>query len=154
VHLHGYSWTGEKALFDRESLRRPVGPPPPCGVAREVTDRYRSAMTEFPVSEVPPIETALWLMKPAALIRGTWQEARDAGTWLEARLAEAAPRYASGPERDAARRLGLVRAAVERLSQGGDVSFGHYLNGTAFHSLAVVTCSPNRSAPALHCPAR
>ncbi|MFD3645865.1 hypothetical protein ACFWVT_00880 [Streptomyces cyaneofuscatus] len=44
--------------------------------------------------------------------------------------------------------------AVERLAWGGDVSLGHYLRGTVLHSVALVTCSPNRSAPDLPCPAR
>lgn len=46
----------------------------------------------------------------------------------------------------------LVKSAVERLTWGGDVSLGHYLKGTLFHSVALVSCSPNRSSPELSCP--
>lgn len=46
----------------------------------------------------------------------------------------------------------MVTAAVERLAWDGDVSLGHYLNGTLFHSVALVTCCPNRSGPELRCP--
>ncbi|MBD0707205.1 hypothetical protein BU197_01855 [Streptomyces sp. CBMA291] len=47
-----------------------------------------------------------------------------------------------------------AHSAVERLAWGGDVSLGHYLEGTAFHSLALATCSPNHTTPDLPCPAR
>ncbi len=46
----------------------------------------------------------------------------------------------------------LVDAAAERLHAGGDVSYGHYLERPSHLSLAVVTCSPNRTLPELACP--
>ncbi|MFF1337932.1 hypothetical protein ACFVYT_08460 [Streptomyces sp. NPDC058290] len=111
-------------------------------------------MAVFPTSDVPPIQTAHWLMKPPSAIRGTWQEPKKAGEWLGLQLAECAPRFASEEDREATRLVLLVSAAVERLTWGGDVSLGHYLKGTVFHSVALVTCSPNRAAPDLPCPAR
>ncbi|MFC4516345.1 MULTISPECIES: hypothetical protein [Streptomyces] len=108
----------------------------------------------FPTSDVPPIQTAHWLMKPPSMIRGTWEEPKDAGAWLGLQLTEFAPRFASEEDREVTRLVVLVKAAVERLTWGGDVSLGHYLNGTVFHSVALVTCSPNRAAPDLSCPAR
>lgn len=160
MHHHGYAWVGEKRTFDDEAVRRPPHPhpPPPAvpgdAVAQRLLDRYREVVAEFAVTDLPPIQTAHWLLKPAATIRGTWAEPKEAGTWLADRLAEYAPRFAHGPERDPARLAQLVRDAVERSGWGGDVSLGHYLNGTLFHSVALVTCSPNRTDPALPCPLR
>ncbi|GLF94839.1 hypothetical protein [Streptomyces yaizuensis] len=119
-----------------------------------MANRYREAVAEFPASGVPPIQTAHWLIKPPSMIRGTWEEPKEAGEWLGLQLAEFAPRFASAGDREATRLLLLATAAVERLTWGGDVSLGHYLCGTVFHSVAVVTCSPNRAAPDLPCPAR
>ncbi|MEV6583326.1 hypothetical protein AB0M92_34850 [Streptomyces sp. NPDC051582] len=152
MHHHGYAWLGEKKDFDREGVRRPPGEPPTVGSPQEVIDRYRQATAEFPVSGMPPIETAHWLLKPASVIRGTWSEPKEAGEWLGTQLAEFAPRYASESDRDTTRLAVLVKAAVERLAWGCDVSLGHYLKGTVFHSVALVTCSPNRTEPSLACP--
>ncbi|GHF36390.1 hypothetical protein GCM10010218_17410 [Streptomyces mashuensis] len=154
MHHHGYAWLGEKKTFDRESIRRPPGQAPTAGSEKDVVDRHREAVAAFPTSDVPPIQTAHWLLKPASMIRGTWEEPEDAGEWLGLQLAEFAPRFASAGDREVTRLVLLVRAAVERLTWGGDVSLGHYLNGTVFHSVALVTCSPNRAAPGLLCPAR
>ncbi|MFE0426851.1 hypothetical protein, partial [Streptomyces sp. NPDC058953] len=113
------------------------------GAGRRLEERYREVVAEFAVTGVPPVEIASWLMKPAALVRGTWDGPEDAGGWLATRLAE-------GPYPERADRL--VRDAVERLAWGGDVSLGFYLDGTLFRSIAVVTCSPNRARPEFHCP--
>ncbi|MEU8460224.1 hypothetical protein [Streptomyces sp. NPDC029003] len=152
MHHHGYAWLGEKSTFDREGARRPPGPAPAASSPQDVIDRHRQAVVEFPSSGIPPIQTAHWLRKPASTIRGTWEEPKEAGEWLGRQLAESAPRYASESDRDASRLVALVRAAVGRLVWGGDVSLGHYLTGTLFHSVAVVTCSPNRAEPGLPCP--
>jgi hypothetical protein len=153
-HIHGYAWLGEKATFDKESLRRPPASPPTAGSPSDVIERYRSAVAEYPTADVPPLQTAHWLMKPASMIRGTWQEPEEAGEWLGLQLAEFAPRFAAEGEREATRLVLLVKAAVESLAHGGDVSLGHYLKGTVFHSVALVTCSPNRTSPGLPCPTR
>ncbi|MEO3973158.1 hypothetical protein [Streptomyces sp. CAU 1734] len=152
MHHHGYAWLGEKQVFDRESIRRPPGQVPTATSPPDVQDRHRQAMSEFPASDVPPIQTAHWLGKPASMVRGTWREPKEAGEWLRAQLEEFAPRFASEEDREPIRLVLLVNAAVERLAWGGDVSLGHYLKGTVFHSVAVVTCSPNRAAPDLPCP--
>ncbi|MET9646500.1 hypothetical protein AB0K71_11645 [Streptomyces syringium] len=154
MHHHGYAWIGEKKAFDKESIRRPPGQAPTATSAQEVLDRYREAVAEFPTSTVPPLQTAHWLMKPPSMVRGTWEEPEEAGGWLELQLIEFSPRFAVEAERDATRLALLVKAAVERLAWGGDVSIGHYLQGAVFHSVALVTCSPNRSAPDLPCPIR
>lgn len=140
-------------MFDKESIRRPPGEAPTPTSEQEVHHRYRAAVAAFPSSDVPPIQTAHWLMKPSSTIRGTWEEPKEAGAWLGRHLAEFAARFASPKEREATRLLLLVKAAVARLAEGDDVSLGHYLRGTVFHSVALVTCSPNRSVPGLPCPA-
>ncbi|MBT2386949.1 hypothetical protein [Streptomyces sp. ISL-11] len=158
MHIHGYSWVGEKRTFDDEALRRPPHPDPPPvprkgdAAAHRLAERFREVAAEFAVTGIPPLQTAHWLIKPASMIRGTWEEPKEAGEWLGLQLAEFAPRFASGGERKVTRLLFLVGAAVERLTWGMDVSLGHYLKGTVFHSVALVTCSPNLSAPDLPCP--
>ncbi len=154
MHIHGYAWLGEKKAFDKESLRRPPGTPPTAGSPSDVIERYRSAVVEFPMTDVPPLQTAHWLMKPASMVRGTWQEPKEAGEWLGLQLAQAASRFSSGQDRDATRLMLVAKAAMERLTWGGDVSLGHYLGGTLFHSIALVTCSPNRTGTDLPCPIR
>lgn len=108
----------------------------------------------FPVSELPPIQTAHWLMKPPAAIRGTWEEPERAVAWMKKQLAAYATRFDSRVYQDSARLALVTDSAAERLGWGGDVSLGFYLERPAFLSLALVTCSPNRAAPALACPAR
>ncbi|MFJ9714461.1 hypothetical protein ACIRPQ_00685 [Streptomyces sp. NPDC101213] len=153
MHHHGYLWTGPKARFDDEALRRPPHPdPPPAGSRPELVERYRQVAAEFRTSDLPPLETAYWLLKPRTLVRGTWDEAKEAAAWLGERLAEYAPRFASEDDRDVARLSRLVDSAAVRLRSGADVSYGHYLERPAYLSLAVVTCSPNRAAPELPCP--
>lgn len=160
MHHHGYAWVGEKQAFDNEALRRPPhpDPPPPAlpgdAASQRLVERYRDVVAEFSVTGLPPMQTAHWLMKPRALVRGTWEEPKEAGEWLGLQLTEAEPRFSSESDRQVTRLVLLVRAAVERLTWGGDVSLGHYLSGTLFHSVAVVTCSPNRSTPELPCPLR
>ncbi|MEU3857050.1 hypothetical protein AB0F03_06695 [Streptomyces sp. NPDC028722] len=153
MHHHAYLWTGPKARFDREALRRPPPhQPPPPGSSPELIERYRTAAAEFPASGLPPLETAYWLVKPGSLVRGTWLEPSAAAVWLGDRLAEYAARFASEAYRAPGHRAALVTAAVERLGSGGDVSLGFYLERPAFLSLALVGCSPNRTRPELTCP--
>ncbi|CAL9390911.1 hypothetical protein [Streptomyces sp. enrichment culture] len=153
MHHHAYLWTGPKARFDDEALRRPPHPdPPPAGSRPELIERYRLVAAEFRTSDLPPLETAYWLIKPRSLVRGTWEEAKEAAAWLGERLAEYASRFAAEHDRDTARLARLVDAAAERLRSGADVSYGCYLERPSYLSLAVVTCSPNRAAPDLPCP--
>ncbi|MEV6961055.1 hypothetical protein AB0M97_18030 [Streptomyces sp. NPDC051207] len=150
MHHHAYLWTGPKDRFDQEALRRPPHPePPPPGSRPELIQRYREVAAAFPASDLPPLETAYWLVKPAALVRGTWDDAADAAAWLGERLAEYAHRFASEVTRDADR---YVRSAAQRLAAGADVSLGFYLERPSYLSLALVTCSPNRDQPTLPCP--
>ncbi|MFF9580537.1 hypothetical protein [Streptomyces achromogenes] len=159
MHHHGYLWVGPKERFDNEALRRPPHPePPPPPVSHEdvkaeqLVKRYREVVAEFPVSDLPPIETAYWLIKPRSLVRGTWGEAKEAAAWIGERLAEYAPRFASECDRDTTGLTQVVNDTAERLESGTDVSLGFYLERPTYLSLAVVTCSPNRSKPDLACP--
>ncbi|WP_328502948.1 hypothetical protein OG828_30755 [Streptomyces sp. NBC_00457] len=155
MHHHGYLWTGPKERFDDEALRRPPHPePPPAGSRHELIQRYREVAAEFRATDLPPLETAYWLVKPRALVRGTWGQAKEAAAWVGEQLAEYEPRFASERDRDIARLAQLVDSAVERLDAGADVSLGFYLERPSYLSLAVVTCSPNRSKPELPCPVR
>ncbi|MEV5430269.1 hypothetical protein [Streptomyces sp. NPDC052701] len=153
MHHHAYLWTGPKERFDDEALRRPPHPDPPPAEGRpELIQRYRQVAAEFAGSDLPPLETAYWLVKPRSLVRGTWDEAKEAAAWLGERLAEYAPRFASEGDRDTARLARLVDTAAECLRSGADVSYGYYLERPSYLSLAVVTCSPNRAMPELACP--
>ncbi|SOD86303.1 hypothetical protein [Streptomyces sp. Ag109_G2-15] len=153
MHHHGYLWVGAKERFDQEALRRPPHPePPPAGSKPELIQRYREVAAEFASVDLPPLETAYWLVKPRSLVRGTWGEAKDAAAWIGARVAEYAPRFASEGERHFIDLALLANSTAEKLSSGGDVSLGFYLDRPSYLSLAVVTCSPNRTKPELTCP--
>ncbi|WP_335934001.1 hypothetical protein [Streptomyces sp. PTD5-9] len=155
MHIHGYMWSGPKNRFDQEALRRPPYPePPPAGSKPELIQRYREVAAEFPVSDLPPLETAYWLVKPRSLVRGTWNEAEKAAAWLGERLAECAARFASERDRDITRQAVLVDSAAEQLEAGADVSLGFYLERPSYLHLALVACSPNRAMPELDCPVR
>ncbi|KUO19003.1 hypothetical protein [Streptomyces dysideae] len=158
MHHHGYLWTGPKERFDQEALRRPPHPAPPPPPApgdpggERLLQRYREVATEFPTVDLPPLETAYWLIKPRSLIRGTWDEAKEAAAWIGERLTEHMHRFACEHDRDTGRLARLVDSAAERLDTGADVSYGFYLERPAYLHLAVVTCSPNHSTPTLPCP--
>lgn len=151
MHHHAYLWTGPKSRFDDEALRRPPYPePPPPGSRTELVHRYREVSAEFAISDLPPIETAHWLLKPAALIRGTWDGPGEAADWIARQLTAYAPRFDSTAERDPARIAARAASAAARLAAGGDVSLGHYLQRPVFLSLAVLSCGRG-TAP---CPVR
>ncbi|MBH1935850.1 hypothetical protein I5Q34_16510 [Streptomyces sp. AV19] len=155
MHFHGYLWVGDKADFDRERVRRPPSSVEPTGTSSpDVLERYREAVAEWRVTDVPPLEVAYWLVRPARLIRGTWDHPKPAADWAVERLAEYAPRFASPAERNRARcgRRGVRIARA--LTDGQDVSVGYYLARPHFLSLALVSCSPNRAVVELPCPAQ
>ncbi|MQY32208.1 hypothetical protein SRB17_01510 [Streptomyces sp. RB17] len=153
MHYHGYLWVGAKERFDQEALRRPPHPePPPAGSKPELIERYREVAAAFPAVDLPPLETAYWLVKPRSLVRGSWDEPKDAAGWVGARVAEYAPRFASEWERHFIDLALLGNSTAGRLGSGSDVSLGFYLERPSYLSLAVVACSPNRSKPELNCP--
>lgn len=109
---------------------------------------------EFQASSLPPLETAYWLIKPPSVVKGTWDEAHAAVSWLGEQLIAHSPRFATERDRDADRLARLLNTVAERLRSGADVSYGFYLERPSYLSLAVVTCCPNRSKPELVCPIR
>ncbi|MCQ4083789.1 hypothetical protein NGB36_25145 [Streptomyces sp. RB6PN25] len=155
MHFHGYAWVGDKATFDNDALRRLPDRPwatadPEVNAQREA--EYRFLLDGFVNSGVPPLETALWLLKSPALILGTWQDPGAATAWLRAQPAEYVGRFASPHDRKPARLASVVASAAETLASGRDVCFGCYLGQPSFLSLSVVGCSPNRARPELGCP--
>ncbi|MBT2674666.1 hypothetical protein J7E95_28430 [Streptomyces sp. ISL-14] len=160
MHHHGYLWTGSKERFDNEALRRPPHPEPPPPPApndpagERLLQRYREVAAEFPTSELPPLETAYWLIKPRSLVRGTWDEAKEAAAWIGERLSKHAYRFASEHDRGTGHLGRLIDSAAARLATGADVSYGYHLDRPSYLHVAVVTCSPNRSKPELPCPVR
>lgn len=153
LHYHGYLWIGSKHRFDDEALRRPPHPgPPPAHGKSELVQRYKEVATEFPVVDLPPLETAHWLIKPSKLVRGTWKRPEEAAGWFGQRLAEFESRFAFAPDRESARMTEMTKSAYERIGWGGDVSHGYYLERPLFLSLALVCCSSNRTLPTLDCP--
>lgn len=153
MHFHGYSWVGDKAVFDKESIRRPPSSVEPTPTSPpDVVERYREAVMEWRATGVPPLETAYWLLKPAKLIRGTWQHPKQAATWLSEQLDEYVPRFVSQADRNPIRLADKGSYATKTLGWGMDVSLGFYLGRPLFLSLAVVTCSPNRAIPEVACP--
>ncbi|MEV6121870.1 hypothetical protein AB0M23_15280 [Streptomyces sp. NPDC052077] len=153
MHHHGYVWTGPKARFDEEALRRPpYQEPPPAGSHPELARRYREVAAGFADCDLPPLETADWLLKPRSLVRGTWSAPGDAALWLRERLAEFGSRFASAADREPHRLEAVARAAEARLRWGGDVSLGHYLERPAFLSLALVACPRGPGARHRPCP--
>ncbi|MET8181605.1 hypothetical protein [Streptomyces sp. NPDC005336] len=152
MHIHAYSWLGEKELFDRDALRRlPDRARPPATAEDE--EYYRTLVDTFRRSELPPLQTAHWLLKSPHLIRATFDEPKDATAWLARELTDHAPGFLSQQEADTSRLARVVTSSATTLTHAGDVSVGFYLGRTSFLSLALVTCSPNRWAPDLPCPA-
>lgn len=144
-------------MAGREGAVRPGGPTPPARpprppVTAEDEEHYRTLLETFRRSELPPLETSLWLLKSRTLIRATFEEPKDAAAWLGRELTEHAPGFLSHQEADTARLARLVTTAADRLTHGTDVSFGFYLGRTSFLSLALVTCTPNHWLPDLRCP--
>ncbi|MGX9891355.1 hypothetical protein [Streptomyces sp. NPDC002276] len=153
MHHHAYLWTGPKARFDQEALRRPPHPdPPPPGSRPELIQRYREVAAEFPTADLPPLETSYWLIKPPSLVRGTWVAPADAAAWLGDQLAAYRTRFANAAHRDARHLAALVASATARLASGHDSSYGFYLERPTYLSVALVTCTPNRARPNLPCP--
>ncbi|MET8559503.1 hypothetical protein ABZV75_02485 [Streptomyces flaveolus] len=150
-----------KERFNNEALHRrphPDPPPPPAFnddvQAERLLKRHRDLVAEFPTSDLPPIETAYWLIKPRSLVRGTWNEPKAAAEWIGRALADYAPRFLSERDRDITHLDRLVNGTAERLYSGADVSYGFYLERPSYLSLTLVTRSPNRSRPELACPMR
>ncbi|ONK14522.1 hypothetical protein [Streptomyces sp. MP131-18] len=126
-HAHAYVWLGRRADFDREAERRPAAEP------------FGSAVT-------PPLLVAHWLRRPPHLVLATFEKPEEAVDWLAERAGEYGARWWPPLRVRRERALGT-------LSWGGDVSWGCYVGGDRFLSLALVSC-PNRTDPDAACPLR
>ncbi|MEU9793349.1 hypothetical protein AB0E27_22420 [Streptomyces sparsogenes] len=150
-HWHCYRWTGDRRTYDDESARRP-----PHLVVHNIPPQQwkqiAAASPAFTASDVPPLEVPHWLLRPARMIKATFQEPDKASVWYRDQVTELAPAFMTGHDRDPARQAEWQAAAEDRLGWGGDVVGGWYLRGTGFASVQVVACSANRIRPTIPCP--
>ncbi|MGY0059877.1 hypothetical protein ACWY4P_25595 [Streptomyces sp. LZ34] len=150
-HWHCYRWSGERRTYDDESTRRP-----PHLVVHNISPQewkqIASASPTFMASEVPPLEVPHWLLRPARMIKATFQEPEKASAWYRGQVTGLAPSFMTDRDRDLARWAEPFAAAEARLGWGGDVVGGWYLRGTGFASIQVVACSANRTRPTIPCP--
>ncbi|MDT0548018.1 hypothetical protein [Streptomyces lonegramiae] len=111
-----------------------------------------SASPAFMASEVPPLEVPHWLLRPARMIKATFQEPEKAAAWYRAQVTDLTPAFMTDHDKNPTRQAERFTAADDRLSWGGDVVGGWYLRGTGFASVQVVACSANRIRPTIPCP--
>ncbi|MBD0674055.1 hypothetical protein [Streptomyces sp. CBMA156] len=128
MHFHGYEWAGDGRLLAKESERRPVDG------------------SGFRLSELPPMMTGWWLLRPATRIRGTWTTPADAAEWLAERYGEHAP--------DGDPWLPLAvrrRHATAQLAAGADVVWSRWVSDSRWSGHYVIVC-PSPAWPLLPCP--
>ncbi|NUH40615.1 hypothetical protein HUF15_28370 [Streptomyces samsunensis] len=151
AHWHCYRWTGERRTLDDESARRP-----PHMVVRDISaqewKQIAAASPAFMASEVPPLEVPHWLLRPARMIKATFEAPDRASAWYKRQVSEVSPAFAAHHDKDSCRQAEWFANADGRLRWGGDVVGGWYLRGTGFVSVQVVACSPNRIRPTIPCP--
>ncbi|MFJ4594362.1 hypothetical protein [Kitasatospora sp. NPDC088861] len=130
MHFHGYEWAGDGRLLAKEPERRPI------------------EAARFGLSELPPMMTGWWLLRPAAQVRGTWETAAGAANWLAERYEEHTP--GGDPQLPfEARRL----RAVEQLEGASDVVWSRWVSDSRWSGHYVIAC-PNRIWPDIPCPIR
>ncbi|MFC5888435.1 hypothetical protein RMN57_24420 [Kitasatospora sp. CM 4170] len=129
LHFHGYEWAGDGRLLAKESERRPV------------------EGAGFRLSELPPLMTGWWLLRPAAQIRGTWETPTAAADWLAERYAEHTPAGDPWLPLEARR-----RRAVDQLANASDVVWARWVSDVRWSGHYVIAC-PNRTHPNIPCPA-
>ncbi|MCD9589087.1 hypothetical protein [Streptomyces sp. 8ZJF_21] len=137
--------------MDDESARRP-----PHMVVRDISaqewKQIAAASPAFMASEVPPLEVPHWLLRPARMIKATFEAPDRASAWYKRQVSEVSPAFAAHHDKDPSRQAEWFATADGRLRWGGDVVGGWYLRGTGFVSVQVVACSPNRIRPTIPCP--
>ena len=150
-HWHCYRWSGERRTYDDESARRP-----PHLIAHNLPPhewkQIAATSHAFMASDVPPLEVAHWLLRPARTIKATFQEPQKASAWYRDQVTELTPTFMTHHDKNPTRQAERFAAAEDRLSWGGDVVGGWYLRGTGFASIQVLACNANRIRPTIPCP--
>ncbi|MEU9603155.1 hypothetical protein [Streptomyces sp. NPDC048057] len=130
-HHHGYTWLGSGFDLHQDGPRRAVHP-------------------TFATNPLPPLEVAHWLLKPASLVRGTYDGPREAAEWFAAQVRPHAATFATQP--DPFTIDDRIPAIAEQVADGADVVGGWWLTGQRFLSVTLVACSPHRLRPSYACP--
>ncbi|MFJ9454982.1 hypothetical protein ACIRST_07880 [Kitasatospora sp. NPDC101447] len=128
MHFHGYEWAGDGRLLARESERRPV------------------EAARFGLSELPPMMTGWWLLRPPSQVRATWKHPEDAADWLAERYEQHTP--GGDPWLPTAARR---RFALDQLARASDVTWSRWVSDIRWSGHYVIVC-PNRTWPGLPCP--
>ncbi|MFE5587261.1 hypothetical protein [Kitasatospora sp. NPDC056531] len=130
MHFHGYEWAGDGRLLAKESERRPI------------------ESSGFRLSELPPMMTGWWLLRPATQIRGTWHTAADAADWLAKRYEEHTPGGDPWLPIDARR-----QRALAQLARASDVIWSRWVSDSRWSGHYLIAC-PNKTWPTIPCPTR
>ncbi|MGW5675155.1 hypothetical protein ACWEV4_08730 [Streptomyces sp. NPDC003860] len=130
-HHHGYTWLGSGFDLHQDGPRRAVHP-------------------TFATNPLPPLEVAHWLLKPAAFVRGTWSDPREAAEWFASHVRAHSDSFTERAERF--RADDRIPAIAEQAAEGADVVGGWWLTGQRFLSVTLVACSPHRLRPSYPCP--
>ncbi|MFD8863897.1 hypothetical protein ACFV1F_05825 [Streptomyces sp. NPDC059590] len=134
-HHHGYMWLGSGFELMKDGPRRPSHP-------------------EFMSNKVVPLERAHWLLKPAALIQGTWSSPQDAADWFADVVRGHTPSFTSEYERAASTLADRFARVAEDVANGEDAVGGWYLTGARFLSISLIACGSHRFRPEFGCPQR
>ncbi|MEW1721883.1 hypothetical protein [Streptomyces sp. NPDC093109] len=131
-HHHAYLWLGHGDILVKpgDAHRRPGHP-------------------EFPSAPVMPLESADWLLKAPAHVRGTFARPRDAADWYVEEFTQHASAL-TGSYARAADPAQLIR----RLEDRHDIVGGWWLTGGRFLSLNLIACAPHPLRPHHGCPSR
>ncbi|WP_433857769.1 hypothetical protein [Streptomyces kronopolitis] len=131
-HHHAYVWLGSGDVLVKpgDAHRRPDHP-------------------EFRSAQMMPLVCADWLLKPAARIEATFEEAEKAADWLAGQLVEYAGLFVGScvPEPS-------YEETVRVLTAGEDRVGGWWVSGGRFLSLNLIACGPHRARPERVCPLR
>ncbi|GAB3970058.1 hypothetical protein GCM10029978_042640 [Actinoallomurus acanthiterrae] len=133
MHYHAYLYRG------------------PGEAIKPFDDARRAGTAEFQTATVPPEATSAWLVRPARLIKGTWDDPVRAVAWLQAQYNDIADSRMHLDQQRAAPTLETMAAnALDALTRGNDVVWAWWLRGGNFIDLTVACC-PNRDGGA-RCP--
>lgn len=130
-HHHGYTWLGSGFDLHRDGPRRAVHP-------------------TFATNPLPPLEVAHWLLKPASLVRGTWNDSHEAAEWFASQVRSHSASFATPPDRPPVD--DRIPTIAQQAADGTDIVGGWWLTGQRFLSVSLVACCPHRLRPSYPCP--